>query len=290
MNLVGKIFTVLIFVMSVVCMVSAVFVYATHKNWKDVVLRTAEETPLGEEIGLKYQLEQKIEQNQKLKDLKDKLEKDHDWELNAKDQAHGKLETEYGLLTNEHTQLIEQHAKEVSERRNAVAAISAAHQTLAKFRGEVETLRTDKAEAQTDRDAHFKQVLQLEDTLHQAVNERERLRKRMVELAEDLRKAETVLRHFGYDKDMSLDPFPPIVKGTVAAVTRPDLIEISIGSDDGLKVGHKLEVLRDAGGRSIYVGRVYVVKTTFDKAACKVDPNFRKSNIQMGDRVTSKIQ
>ena len=58
---------------------------------------------------------------------------------------------------------------------------------------------------------------------------------------------------------------------------------------DGGVVGGGLQVLREAGGRSIYVGRIQVVRTTFDKAACKVDPNFLKSNIEGGDRVTSKI-
>ena len=39
MNLIGKIFTVLIFVMSIVFMTMAIMVYATHKNWRDVVHR-----------------------------------------------------------------------------------------------------------------------------------------------------------------------------------------------------------------------------------------------------------
>ena len=290
MNLVGKIFTVLIFVMSLVCMGFAVSVYAMHRNWRDVVLRPAEATPAGEEIGLVHQLKQQVELNRTLEEKRAKLEADLNREKKAHEQAHGKLESEYKLLTTENTQLTQQYAKEVNERRKAVAAVTAAHQTLEKLRGEVDTLRTNITEARKDRDAHFKKVVQLEDELIQSVNERERLRKRMADLAEDARKAETVLKHFGYDKDMSLDPFPPIVNGLVAGVPKPGLVEISIGSDDGLQVGHKLEVLRKAAGRSIYVGRIQVVRTTFDKAACKVDPNFRKSNVQIGDRVTSKIQ
>ena len=37
MNLLGKIFVVVITVMSVVFMTLALAVYATHKNWKDIV-------------------------------------------------------------------------------------------------------------------------------------------------------------------------------------------------------------------------------------------------------------
>ena len=38
MNLVGKIFIVLIFVMSLVFMAFSMAVYATHRNWREVVV------------------------------------------------------------------------------------------------------------------------------------------------------------------------------------------------------------------------------------------------------------
>ena len=79
------------------------------------------------------------------------------------------------------------------------------------------------------------------------------------------------------------------VEGIVLAVPQPDLCEISIGSDDGLKKGHKLHVFRitDSGGK--YVGRITVMKTSYDRAACTVDPGYRKLEVQRGDRVKSQI-
>ena len=50
MNLVGKIFTVLIFVMSLVFMSFAVVVYATHRNWKEVVERPEDEVGPGKPL------------------------------------------------------------------------------------------------------------------------------------------------------------------------------------------------------------------------------------------------
>ena len=51
MNLVGKIFVVVILVMSVVFMAFAMAVYATHRNWREVVMRprskSARQGPLG---------------------------------------------------------------------------------------------------------------------------------------------------------------------------------------------------------------------------------------------------
>ncbi len=41
MNLVGKIFVVLIFVMSIVFAAFSIMVYATHTNWRQEILRHA---------------------------------------------------------------------------------------------------------------------------------------------------------------------------------------------------------------------------------------------------------
>ena len=44
------------------------------------------------------------------------------------------------------------------------------------------------------------------------------------------------------------------VDGVVTATPGAGLIEISLGSDDGLIKGHKLEVYRIGGGHNAYVG------------------------------------
>ena len=99
-----------------------------------------------------------------------------------------------------------------------------------------------------------------------------------------------MLRHNKLSKDTPIVDTPPEVEGLVLAVPQQDLIEISIGSDDGLRTGHKLQVVRMQGGASTYVGRVEVVRTEPDKSVCKVDPNYRQSNVQRGDRVFSNIK
>ena len=62
MNLVGKIFIMLIFVMSLFWMGFAVVVYATHTNWKDLV-----ENP---QTGLNQRLQSEKEHTQGLEDQK----------------------------------------------------------------------------------------------------------------------------------------------------------------------------------------------------------------------------
>ncbi len=290
MNLVGKIFVVLIFVMSLVFMSFAVAVYATHKNWKDVVTTTREEATREKPLGLMYQLEDTRTRNQELKDQRDKLQQDVDAEKAAAIQVRSKLETERDLLKQELQEKEQSLAKHIEAQREAVAAMNATQANLDRLDKRVKVLEGDIDQAHHDRDAHFKQVVKLTDELHQAVNELKRLKARQITLVADLAKAENVLRHFGRTKDENISGEPPQVDGVVLATPRPDLIEISIGSDDGLLKGHRLEVVRLTGGARTYVGRIEVVRTYPDKAVCRIIPEFRKSQTQRGDRVVSKIQ
>ena len=158
------------------------------------------------------------------------------------------------------------------------------------YRTKLDALRTEILEAQKDRDAHFNEVVKLTDELNRTENDLEQLRKRNVDLAKDVAKADDLLRKLGYEKGRDYSEVPPDVEGVVLATPGEKMVEISIGSDQGLIPGHKLEVYRIGGGQSTYVGRIEVIKTTPDRAVCKIDPNFQKSNIMVGDRVATKIK
>ena len=66
MNLVGKIFIVLVFVMSVLFMGFAVAIYASHTNWREVV-----EAP---DTGLKAQLEKEKAESGRLTGERDRMQ------------------------------------------------------------------------------------------------------------------------------------------------------------------------------------------------------------------------
>jgi hypothetical protein len=288
-NLVGKILTVLILVMSLLWAAFAVAVYATHTNWKLVVDNP---TPgPGKPEGLKQQLEKVKSHNQELVGQRDDLKTKLDEEKKAAEQVRAKLATEYDVLERKHTQLEQKWAKLVQAERDAVAAMDATQKTLAALRTEVDGLRKDIGQAQQDRDASFARVVELTDELNQKVNELRRLKERETTLAADYAKALEVLRQFSLEPepDLYVDQ-PPKVQGVVLAVTGQGLVEISLGSDDGLLKGHKLEVYRVGGGRSVYVGRIEVVQTEPDRAVCKIDPTYQKSPMQQGDRVASKLE
>ena len=169
--------------------------------------------------------------------------------------------------------------------------MKATQETLDGLHKEVVDLRTGIQKAHTDRDSAFKEVVKLTDELHSAVNERTQLNERNVQLSGEYAKALEALRYFGINyKSPYKDKQPPHpLEGVILAVTEPNVVEISVGEDSGLRKGHKMEVVRMGGGPASYVGRIEVMRLEPDKAVCRVIPEMLKSPMQRGDRVYDKL-
>ena len=108
MNLVGKIFVVLIFVMSIVFAVLTVTVYATHKNWKLVCDNPQSQATLQHPVGLKQRLEDKTQQNRNLEAKRIEAVKQRNLLQKDKEDAEAKLASEQDRLqTQVETQDVE---------------------------------------------------------------------------------------------------------------------------------------------------------------------------------------
>lgn len=288
MNLVGKILTVLICVMSLVFMTLAVMVYAAHRNWRDEVMRPEKEAINGKTLGYKFQLEKtKLE----LKDSQDQLEK---WKIAIEEERKdkretlAKLETEVDDLEKRKTALEKDLATQTQAARDATAALQATQTNLTAKMTELDKLREEIRLTQKDRDDQQHQVVALTDQLHQAVNAKITLKQMNEDLARQLAQAQTVLRHYSLSIDTPLDKTPPAVDGLVSAVRDDNkLVEITLGTDMGVLKGHQLEVVHSAGGVSTWLGRIEVIEARVDASVCKVLPEYRKLAIQRGDRVFS---
>ena len=64
-----------------------------------------------------------------------------------------------------------------------------------------------------------------------------------------------------------------------------NLVEVSIGKDDGVRVGDKLDVYR--GGQ--YIGRINITRSEDDKAVGEILPTYSRGFILKGDRVDSRL-
>jgi chromosome segregation ATPase len=89
---------------------------------------------------------------------------------------------------------------------------------------------------------------------------------------------------------------PPVVDGIVREVKndrtgRAKMLVISIGSDDGLIVGHELDAFRSGvdGRKAQWLGKVRVVSTKPDEAVVEVVETAKNGIIEKGDNVTTKL-
>jgi len=274
MNLIGKIFVLLIFVMSLVFMSFAVAVYGTHQNWKKAA------------TAVEVKRKSAVADLQKAQEEKTALETEIQKERAAVRQSLGKLETEKNELQVERDALGKERDALMIKDKEAVAALYSAQQNLAKLTKEVEGLRGEIRDAQGQRDKHFSRVVELTDQIHQTQGELKRLEERRVQLAAQVAAQGQVLNAHGLSKDTPVDGLPPQVRGKVLAVNRDNMVEISLGSDDGLRPGHTLEVFRG----SKYLGRMEVLQATSDRAVGKILPGFKKGAIQKDDDVATRFK
>ena len=282
MNLVGKIFIVLIFVMSAVFMAFSVAVYASHTNWRNVVK--------AEETGLEAQLSGQKLKGEQLQSQLTKMEEQLAFEQKTRREALAKQATAEEEFERERDQQEAALARLNQDLREAVATMAATQETLKSLRSEVDGLRTNIRQTEKDRDDAFGEMVQKTDELHDAANELKTLQDRSNRLAADYADAVAVLRKHDLKPNPELyTTEAPDVEGQVLAVTAKGSIEVNIGSDDGLLEGHELQIYRIADTVSMYLGKVQVTQTATDKAVCKILPEFRKGTIQRGDRVDSKL-
>lgn len=274
MNLVGKIFVVLIFAMSLVFMSFAIAVYGTHQNWKEKA--AAEATRVQNLQGTLNEREnEKVELTKQLKA-----------EEAARLDAVAKLNTAREEHSKERAALVQQRDALLVKDKAAVAALDTAQQNLARLTQEVEGLRGDIRNTQNQRDKDFERSVELTDQVHQAQGEIRRLEERRIQLAGQLASANLVLDRHGLHKDMSVDGLPPQLRGKVLAINRDNMLEISLGSDDGLQSGHTLEIFR--GNK--YLGRMEVLHATSDRAVGKIIPGYKKGIIQKDDDVATRFK
>jgi len=281
MNFVGKILTVLIAVMSLVFMTMAIMLYATHTNWRDVVKNP--------NTGLEHKYNNLKAEKENLLHKFEAAKKDLENEQIIKGDKLAKLENTVAELRDQRAKLEKQTQDLKTSQGEAVAAMLKTQETLRKLREEVDTLRKDIRTAQQERNQSFEKAVVLADQVHQREIDVKRLKGEKNDLAADTTRMRDLLRANDINPDGDPSGLLPRVSGQVMAVVGGDSVELSIGSDDGLKKGHQLEVFRAQAGQNRYMGRVEVVETAPDRAVAKILPEYRKGAVREGDSVVSKF-
>jgi hypothetical protein len=274
MTLLGKIFTVLIFIMSVAFCILAVATFATHKNWR------VEATKL--QTSLRDAQTQFKNKQTELDSVRRQLE----IEEAARRSVLSTLQAKLTLMLNDVTA----NAAALQEKNAALTeqtqAAKTAEETLKNITAEVQKLRTDIRLAQQDRDEQYVKALALVDKLNQAEAMRQRLEEQNTQLQDQYARLNAVAQRLGFDARTLVSQIPPPLDGKVLGVDEnKGLVEVSLGSDEGLKKGHMLQVFRG----NQYLGQIILKEVQADRAVGEVDKKMQRGRIKKDDNVTTKL-
>lgn len=280
MNLFGKILVVLILVMSLTYMGLTVSVYATHQNWREVAKKY--ETQVIDQLRKNDVLTVRFNT---LKTEIDQLRKLKDNEVAALQTRKTELEAEVKMRTDEIAAI-------TADKATTTAAIEKLTAEIAKKTTDVENLQKSLDDAKFQSDQHYQNILSLTDQLAKLGAEVAKAKAANKDLAADNIKLKAILAAHQIDPNSPIaNNTPPKVDGYVKAATTDGLVEISLGSDDGLTRGHTLEVYRPGATANAtkYLGRIEILQTKADVSVGKVIPQYRRGNIEKDDRVATRF-
>ncbi|MEM8865780.1 MAG: hypothetical protein AAGF31_09590 [Planctomycetota bacterium] len=277
MSFLGKIFVVLIFIMSIIFMTLAAAVYGTHRNWEDVAKANEQK------------LQEARQEFDALKDQYNRVDGELRRQIAAGLQQIRKLESERERLAGRNLQIQAEVDQLTEANREATAAVTATEQNNARITEENEGLRSEIRTNQVAADEAFRKALAATEEVNDLAGQVEILGERAADLVQQNASMKFAMEENGLNPDLPADAVKPRVDGFVSAVRRrgsTKLVEVTIGSDDGLRVGHTVEVFRNAK----YLGRVEILKTSPDRAVGRIDTKFQEGRIQEGDRVATRLR
>ncbi len=271
MTLLGKVFTGLIFLLSVIFFSLAVAVNASHINQKT--------------LADKFQKDAQTAQ-QKNTELTNLLETTRDelaLEQLARRSALGALQTQLGDMTND----LQKKEKQLQDAQAALTKFTSTEkQTQTELQARTddnELLRKQLVDAREDRNQLFQRLVGTTDQFNrlQGINHSERERERA--LATQLSLATEKLEKLDIRPETLLTA--PAVNGKVTAVSTSGLVEVSLGRDDGMREGFTLEAHRNGQ----YLGRLKVKTVADNKSVAEIMTGYQKGYIRAGDTVDSKL-
>jgi hypothetical protein len=285
MNIIGKIFVFAVFVMSLVLMTFSGAIYMSHVNWKDEVYREPKDCLPGQQPGYKYQIDEAEKERKKLQDAISSLQQKVAESEQSRDQVVAKLQTAIEQKNAELLKYREEKDTRQKAMEQAVEDLRKTREELLEAAKNVAALQEQVKEQQQKVDTQVDKSAQLSASLAEVQARLTVAEERKAQLEKQVANARLLLKQ----NNLSLDSLPkdrvPTLDGDVLAVAAGS-IQVSIGADDGLQVGHTLEVYRDGE----YIGRAVVKTVTPDHAVAEIVKAYARGIVQRGDKVTTRLK
>ena len=274
MNLMGKIFTLLIFFMSICFLVISLMVGASHRNWK----AEAAEAKAAETLAKNKLTDAKANTSEKEKLLSA--------ERTARAMQLAQLESQLKTIRENYISKEAQLRKESEISQQRLAELEQAQARIKAQDIEVADLQANNTKLVDDIAIQFSLVRNLTNQTFELKNQIALLTEKQSDLVASLAKTKRVLDRNGLTEDSLTDHIIPKLDGLVVQVNNDGLFAVSLGTDDGLRVGHVMDVYR----RDRFVGKGTVVKAQADLSAVRINPDFQLDSVKEGDHVTSKLE
>ena len=271
MNLVGKIITILILLLSVCFMMIGVMVNASHQNWKQQAIDNANK------INELADNRDRIIAQANSKDVE--IEKEKVARMIRIQQLESQLQQALRDFDNANEELAAQRVKA----EESFTIVKESEQRIAEqdklindLQGQLRQLTTDVATQRAKVVAMTGQIFELNSTKKSLEEMRMNL------AAENTARAKVMTKHGLTQYDLT-SHIPRQLEGRITAIDGNN-IAINLGRDDGLNKGHSVDIYRN----DTYVGTAQIFEAQNNRSAARIDRNRTKVPVQVNDQVTTK--
>ena len=282
MTFVGKILVIVIMAFSLLFLALSTVVFTTSKNWM---------------VAARKEHEEVDKQKKKAQDAQAIAEASKKGLEDAKVAFAATSKSFDSTLADLNDQIKRVTGDLQEARKQQTAADQTAKSALDEAEGkrqQTELLRTQLSGVEKQANEFKLRQADLNDQIRDLQRNLDTATKNNADLRERVAKFSTLLRSKGLSDDISqlrgLESPPPVV-GEVKKIDATNrLLELTIGADDGLVVGHELYIFRTTP-RPEYIGKVVIVTVDPDQSVAKLIGNtFQGKKIKEGDIVSSTIK
>jgi hypothetical protein len=287
MTFVGKVLVVVNVVFTICIAMFAAGVYSVQTSWRDK--HQAEQKKLEE---ARSRNEQQVRGLTDAIARLDKSSKEFEGRAVAAEAQVAKLREDAIAVARNHNQTVQAYEKKVAlqqaiedDNRIKLKEIQNLRDTLAQLRGKLKSL-TEK-------------VAQLEDDKYGLQRKEQQIVKKYNEMLETL----VAYRKFLQQNKLSFDaaaiagvdilpePADGLVKDVLPGTRdKATLVEISVGTDDGVVEGRTTMHVFRLNGKGKYLGKIKVIKAGADSSIGELIDDAKQGPIKKGDHVAAKLK
>ena len=274
MNLMGKIFTFMIFLMSTVFLVVSIMVGASDRAWKEEAqaMQTRARTATSS-IDL-------------LKNETASLEKTLALAKVSRAQQLAHLQSQKTLAEEALAEKATQFNEEQKKAQGFARELKVANERLAAQDNQLADLKANNKKLVDDIAAQFAENRNIEKVLFELTAKREQLLRKEADLAAQLAKLQKVIKARGLGENDLVASIAPKIEAVVTAVGDNNAtFAVAIGSDDGLRRGHEMDIYRS----NRHVGRGVVVLAQNNRSVLSIVKGMMNDIVREGDNVTTKL-